>query len=177
MLDKHRIIISETSDPHNLDAIFRLRFETYCLMLKTERAEDHPDGRERDQWDEHAVHFAAKDCVSGEIIGCLRLVRHSGKGFPMETLFHFQVPADIEKTRCVEASRAIVTPRLAHTGVLTRIISFAQSWSTEHRYLWWCLAISKDLQSATFFQKWHIRESGPTLWYHGIMLERIIVDL
>ena len=82
-----RMDIYKTRDTRDIDEIFKLRFLTYCLELKTERADDFPDGRERDQWNVHAIHFAAKDTVTDQIVGCLRLVRHSEKEFPMETIF------------------------------------------------------------------------------------------
>jgi N-acyl amino acid synthase of PEP-CTERM/exosortase system len=64
-------------------AIYRLRYRVYVEECGFERPEDHPDGFERDEYEPHAVHLAALD-ETGEVIGTIRIVRHSEKGFPIE---------------------------------------------------------------------------------------------
>jgi len=65
-----------------LEDVYRLRYKVYCEEWGFEKEEDHPDGMESDQYDEHAVHFAA--VREGVVIGTLRLITNSEKGFPLE---------------------------------------------------------------------------------------------
>ncbi len=57
-------------------AIFRLRYQVYCLEWGFEKEEDHPGGVETDEFDPHAVHIAArvKGAPSTEVIGTSRVI-------------------------------------------------------------------------------------------------------
>jgi hypothetical protein len=47
-----------------------------------EKKEDHPDGYEKDEYDENSIHFATLD-GNNEVIGAVRPVLNSEKGFPL----------------------------------------------------------------------------------------------
>jgi N-acyl amino acid synthase of PEP-CTERM/exosortase system len=65
------------------EAIYRLRYRIYVEECGFERREDHPHGVEMDEYDRHAIHFAALNDID-EVIGTVRMVMHSEKGFPIE---------------------------------------------------------------------------------------------
>ncbi len=60
---------------------FRVRYEIYCEECAFLPAARYPDGLERDEYDDHSVHFAA--FADGEVIGTVRMVRHSPLGYPL----------------------------------------------------------------------------------------------
>lgn len=60
--------------PDLLDKVHKLRYEVYCVENPFEPAQDHPDGRERDNYDLHAVHSALIHRASGAVVGCVRLI-------------------------------------------------------------------------------------------------------
>jgi N-acyl amino acid synthase of PEP-CTERM/exosortase system len=64
-------------------AIYRLRYKVYVEEFGFEKAEDHPEGYEIDEYDSHSIHFAALN-ENQEVIGTIRMILHSGKGFPIE---------------------------------------------------------------------------------------------
>ncbi|MDY6971735.1 MAG: PEP-CTERM/exosortase system-associated acyltransferase [Thermodesulfobacteriota bacterium] len=64
-------------------AIYRLRYKVYVEEFGFERPEDHPGGIETDAYEPYSIHFAALN-ENQEIIGTLRLVLNSEKGFPIE---------------------------------------------------------------------------------------------
>lgn len=57
-------------------AIFRLRYQVYCLEWGFEKEEDHPGGVETDKFDPHSVHIAArvKEAPSTQVIGTSRII-------------------------------------------------------------------------------------------------------
>jgi len=64
-------------------AIYRLRYKVYVEEFGFEKAEDHPDGYETDEYDPHSIHFAALD-EKQEVIGTVRMIFSSEKGFPID---------------------------------------------------------------------------------------------
>jgi N-acyl amino acid synthase of PEP-CTERM/exosortase system len=63
--------------------IYKLRYNVYAEEFGFEKKEDHPGGYEKDEYDENSIHFAALD-EDDEVIGTVRLVLNSEKGFPIE---------------------------------------------------------------------------------------------
>ncbi|MDG7041753.1 MAG: GNAT family N-acetyltransferase [Nitrososphaerota archaeon] len=78
----YRFISAETQE--DLDKVFRLRYQVYCVELGVES--DNASGLQRDACDEYAVHFLALD-ENGEPVGTLRAIPDNPSGFPMESDF------------------------------------------------------------------------------------------
>ena len=72
------------ADSKNLkNTIYQLRYKVYTEEFGFEKKEEHPDGYEKDEYDENSIHFAALN-GNDEVIGTVRLVLNSEKGFPIE---------------------------------------------------------------------------------------------
>jgi N-acyl amino acid synthase of PEP-CTERM/exosortase system len=56
-LFKKYLTVMHANSRELLDAVFRLRFQVYCLERGFEDAAAHPDGRERDEDDARSLHF------------------------------------------------------------------------------------------------------------------------
>lgn len=100
-------------DKQLMDEIFRLRFKVYCDEWGFERPEDHPDGIEIDEYDNHSTHFAAFWEDGGSMIGTVRLIRPSELGFPLFS--HCTVDADLSflgKHAVGEISRLAISKEL-----------------------------------------------------------------
>ena len=70
-------------DEQILTDTFRMRHEVYVQEFGFERAEDHPNGLETDDYENESVHFACLN-DNGSVVGTIRLVLDSPKGFPIE---------------------------------------------------------------------------------------------
>ncbi len=75
--------VNRVTDPKEMTEIYQLRYKVYCEEWGFEKPEDHPGKIEKDVYDDHSLHLAAKD-KSGTIIGTVRLVLHSKEGYPIE---------------------------------------------------------------------------------------------
>jgi SAM-dependent methyltransferase len=78
----YRFISAETRE--DLEKVFRLRYQVYCVELGVEPEND--SGLQRDVYDEYAVHFLALN-GNNEPVGTLRAVPNNPKGFPMDLDF------------------------------------------------------------------------------------------
>ncbi|MBI2626078.1 MAG: GNAT family N-acetyltransferase [Candidatus Nealsonbacteria bacterium] len=171
--------IRRVSTKKDLDEVFRLRYRVYCASSGENkpsdlRPEDYPDGRETDQWDDYAVHFAAFD--NGKAVGCLRLILGSCPfGFLMETAF--KLPLDLNRKRGVEASRMAVDPVMRSRGLKQKLDQAAMKWSLKNGYIWWCVAIRTFLLPPSRKAGWRIREIGKPVIYHDVLVQPIIVYL
>src|SRR3989304_5425916 len=92
-----------------LNEVFKLRYQVYCIECGFESTEDHPAGSERDEYDEHAVHFIARD-RNGNIVGTVRLIVASELGFPIERYCKTKLDTSlIPKDSAVEVSRLAIS--------------------------------------------------------------------
>src|SRR5690242_16009495 len=101
------------SDPLLRD-VYGPRYRVYCLEWGFERDEDCPQDEfgklEKDGFDEHSVHFAAIRKNDGGVIGTIRVVLDSEKGFPIEE--HCQIDMDmsrVDRRKLGEISRLAVS--------------------------------------------------------------------
>jgi SAM-dependent methyltransferase len=78
----YRFLSAETRE--DLEKVFRLRYQVYCVELGVEPEND--TGLQRDVYDEYAVHFLALD-ENDKPVGTLRAVPNNPLGFPMEADF------------------------------------------------------------------------------------------
>jgi N-acyl-L-homoserine lactone synthetase len=90
-------------DPREVDAALRLRYE--CVIERGwARPEQLPGGRERDEYDEGALHVL---CHDGAVLaGCLRIVLPR-RDRPLPTERHFGIHIE-EPGRVVDAGRLVV---------------------------------------------------------------------
>jgi N-acyl amino acid synthase of PEP-CTERM/exosortase system len=94
-----------------LAAVRRLRYEVYCLERRFVDAALCAEGQESDEYDPHAVHFAATT-PAGSVVATLRLVLDSPLGFPLEAHADglIETRPGTERARTGEISRLIVAP-------------------------------------------------------------------
>ena len=93
-----------------LNEVYKLRYKVYCDEWGFERPEDHPGGIERDEFDEHSVHFVAIRKDNQQLVGTTRIIFHSKLGFPIEE--HCHINDDIlkfDKSHWGEISRLAVS--------------------------------------------------------------------
>ncbi len=62
---------------------FRMRHEVYVQEFGFENPEDHPNGLETDPYENDSIHFACLN-ENNSVVGTIRLVLDSDKGFPIE---------------------------------------------------------------------------------------------
>src|SRR3990167_9126064 len=66
-----------------MEQIFRLRLHVYGRECGFINEEDYPNGLETDEYDPHALHFAAINS-QGEVIGSLRMIIPDTLKLPVE---------------------------------------------------------------------------------------------
>lgn len=89
--------------------IYRLRYRIYVEEFGFESPDDHPDGFEKDIYDDHSIHFAGVNSETGEVVATMRIVLHSHMGFPLEHIDEVSFvgePSDLKKI--IEVSRFAV---------------------------------------------------------------------
>lgn len=84
MRDSKEIVVREAAGQDELQAIFRLRYESY---LRKGYICPNPDGIMLDEWDESSATTHIVAIGNGQVIGAVRLVTDSPKGLPMERVF------------------------------------------------------------------------------------------
>ena len=66
--------IERADDAERLDRVYRLRYQVYCLEHPFENADEHSDGRERDEDDDRSVHTLLVHRQTGADAGTARAI-------------------------------------------------------------------------------------------------------
>ncbi|HYE36523.1 PEP-CTERM/exosortase system-associated acyltransferase [Methylocaldum sp.] len=102
-----------------VDQVMALRFQVYCVEHPFEDAASFPDGLEKDQFDQRAVHSLIRHSNSGAAVATVRLVLADGEnlknGFPIEGHCSFasevesNISLNFERKQIAEISRFAVS--------------------------------------------------------------------
>ncbi len=168
------------SDPRFRD-VLALRYKVYCEERGFESPEDHPDGLERDEYDNHSVHFAAIMKQTQKIMGTIRLILHSENGFPIEQSFDFNKSLPpLQKEQLTEVSRLALSWQYCRelegrlrlgpeanevvTGLVRCIIQEAFDRGITHFYA----VMARGLPILLARRKIIFSQIGPAKEYHGL---------
>jgi N-acyl-L-homoserine lactone synthetase len=100
--------VNRVSGEKELTEIYRLRYKIYCLEWGFEKPENHSSEILTDIYDNHSLHFAARDYL-GKIVGAVRLILHSEQGFPIEKYCLLDSNKDeIPREKIAEISRLAI---------------------------------------------------------------------
>ncbi len=115
------------------EEVFRLRYQVYVLETGFERAEDHPEGLERDAFDARADHYLLRHRRTGLYAATARMIlpdsENPSSRMPMELYCPLHPGGGIEdpqaRRRLGEVSRFAVSKafkrRLGETGSITGV--------------------------------------------------------
>ncbi len=111
MLDCYNFRFVKATSDELKDEIFRLRYRTYVEEFGFEKPEDHPDGRETDEYDRFAIHFAALN-GHGDVVGTIRLILGSEIGFPVEHASNLSDEFKTPAKQTAEISRLTISKKI-----------------------------------------------------------------
>jgi len=98
------------------DAVYRLRYQVFCLEAGVFDAKQYPDGLEKDEYDAHSRHYLIRHRKTGIYAATTRLILRDPKDvarpFPIERYCRFDRPDLLDKIprdRMAEVSRFCVS--------------------------------------------------------------------
>jgi|GEM_PF-5896169 len=162
-----------------LQQIFALRYEEYCIKLRSLDPSDYPDGVEVDPFDAVAAHFSGK--LNGEIVGASRLVFPVRGQFLMETSEEaFALPRWVPRRSTVEFSRFVAHPVHTPSGSIRQSLLFVEAcchWSIRHGLTHWVFACEKRFYDFLFGLGWPFVQFDEAKLYHGALTVPSSLDL
>lgn len=183
--------------PDLLDQVHKLRYEVYCVENPFEKVADHPDGREKDRFDLHAVHSALIHRPSESVVGCVRLILpHNGEDarLPIQEIVspeYRQVLDALPKGKTAEISRYAVSKsfrrrqgedlyadigfpyaermneRRVMPHVTLGLLKGALQLCVEHGVTHLCAVMEPSLLRLVTRMGLNFHPVGPTVSYHG----------
>ena len=94
----------------SIRAICQLRYQVYVNERAFERPEEHAEGLEIDEYDQHSIHLYACANHSDDIIGAARIILGSERPLPIERHFEIrQLPEGVQREQIAEISRLAVS--------------------------------------------------------------------
>ncbi len=82
--DHYEVILADSAEARRIH--YRLRYQVYCLEQAWEPVSRFPDGEEKDEFDDRAVHFMIRNRFTGDWIAALRVVLPGEDLLPIESL-------------------------------------------------------------------------------------------
>jgi len=115
--DRFEIVVVNTD--HELNEVFRLRYQVYCLERGFEPA---INGRESDRFDRSAAHVLLRHRLSGQPVGTVRLVTPASSDgsvrFPIDEICECLILRQLPSTTSAEISRFALSKRFRTCGDL-----------------------------------------------------------
>lgn len=163
-----------------LQQLFELRYEVYCVQMKSLDPKDYPDGVEVDAFDSVAAHFSGK--MKGHVVGTSRLVFPVRGTFLMETSDEaFTLPDWIPRETTAESSRLIALPITDSKGHKIRqsllLLEASCRWSLRHGLTHWVVASEKQFHDWLLEKGWPFISLGEPKMYHGNMTVPVCLEL
>lgn len=84
---------------------YQLRYQVFCLDTGYEDPDAFPDGEERDEWDQNAVHFLVRERETQQWVAAMRLVFPQDETLPIETRAHITPEVAVASGEILEISR------------------------------------------------------------------------
>lgn len=98
--------------------IYGLRYQVYVNEWGFEKAAEHPDGLEFDEYDKSSVHHYARGTAENRLIGTARIILNSELGFPISKHFEFDEQHEaVDKNRIGEISRLAVSKEFRRRAI------------------------------------------------------------
>jgi len=106
----YRVVDGREGFTSLLSAICQLRYQVYVNEWGFENPQDHPAGLERDEYDQHSIHFSASPKHSDDVVGVARIILGSERPLPIERHFEIsQFPSGVRREQVAEISRLAVS--------------------------------------------------------------------
>lgn len=111
-----------TSNPQELEELYRIRYYVYCEEYKYLDSKKYPDKLEKDEYDLHSLHLVVRH-KSGDLAATARLILGTGIGLPILKNFHidYEIPNNKAST-IAEVSRLIVGRRYRRKHLLMVLV-------------------------------------------------------
>lgn len=79
MFDKHfEAVLADCEEGKRVH--YKIRYQVYCIEAGYEDSRAFAGGEEKDEWDEHSVHFLVRSKHTGQWIAAMRLILPDDKG-------------------------------------------------------------------------------------------------
>ena len=103
--DHYEVILADSAEARRIH--YRLRYQVYCLEQRWEPVGRFPDGEEKDEFDQRAVHFLVRNRFTDEWIATLRVILPGEQPLPIESLnvLKESVRSNVPRAGAAEISR------------------------------------------------------------------------
>lgn len=104
-----QVVVADTAESRLLH--YQLRYQVFCLETRFEDASNHPDGQEKDQFDDHAQHFLVRSKHAETWLATARIILPGDSPLPIER--HCHVHRDsVPFEQMAEFSRLLISTQV-----------------------------------------------------------------
>lgn len=102
------IKVRQIDNENELGEVYKLRYKIYCEEWGFDKPEDHSNRIVTDEYDQNAIHFAARD-ESEKIVGAVMMIFDSEKGYPIEKYCELDINTEeLTRGKLAEIARLVI---------------------------------------------------------------------
>jgi N-acyl-L-homoserine lactone synthetase len=172
------VFIKEVRTANELNDVFKLRYQIYCLEKKFEKAEDYPNELEYDHYDPYSVHFIAyqKDVH----LGTARLIMPNKHGLPVEKHCNININSvcgtgDVaEISRLAVSSEAVKNLNVERSRITLGLIKQVYDIGSKLGVVYCFAAMNRALERLLNNSGINFVQAGDPVDYHGLRAPYIL---
>lgn len=177
MFDRHyRAVLADTEEGKSIH--YHLRYQVYCLEKQFEPTDAFNNQRERDEYDEHSVHFLIQHKKTGDWVGTARLVIDQPERLPAFQITDFSLPPETRQPRaCAELSRLSILKsfrrhthqeKVSEPEVLLGLIRSVKEYSEQAGIDYWLFLCRRSIMRIVGNMGMHMDIVGDPCEHRGI---------
>jgi len=110
---RYEVVLADTLESKEIH--FNLRYKVFCLEKGFEDSGKFTSEKERDQYDNQAIHFLVRERLKNRWIGAARLVIDKVSALPINNIAEIEVPESDKNAIVAEFSRLLVLDNFRQT--------------------------------------------------------------
>lgn len=139
-----RIVFRLLNKPEDLEKMYRLIWQVYCLERKYIKHEQFSPESLKDEYDENAIKIGA--WIDDNLVGTLRIIMPSPKGFYVEKDFNVRLP-EVPYTEMAEISRFVIAKGYRNGLISIGLLKKALEISKDKGIKYWIVVIPEEIKN------------------------------
>lgn len=170
------IIYKKAETQEEMDKIFELWFEIFCVEENFRDPKNYPNKKDVDEYNGCSTYFIAKK--DNELIGAIRLISYKcTKKFLIEKVFELPEFLTSRRETALEISRGAVKKEHRGEKILLGLLKIAYEYARDNKYQYLCGAMVPIVMNVLKKAKWHFEWVGEKKQIYTVIATPVVLKI